>query len=103
MAYIAVEKNGNEYVYETKPLRNNSGIWIKGVAKVRLPKGTIELLLHRKMTWEEDPINLEDLCAQNFNREALEKVLKPRSKESIQKAYKRKLKRLISETYSSTL
>lgn len=103
MAYVAVDKNGDEHIYATKPERSDNAaypIWVtRNISYVKLPKGIIESLLHRKMTWEEEPINLEDLWASTFNKDNFEKIIKPRSKESIRKAHVRKLKRLISEAY----
>lgn len=104
MAYIAIDKNGDEHIYAIKPERNSEAsnpIWLAGDSPyIELLKGIIESLLHRKMIWEEEPINLEDLQASTFNKDNFEKVIKPRSKESIRKAHVRKLKRLIIEIYN---
>lgn len=97
MAYIAVDKHSDEYIYTSKPERSDDAahpIWIaKTMSYVKLPKGVIESLLHRKMTWEEEPIRLEDLWSFTFNKDNFEKVLKPRNEESINKAKERKQQR----------
>lgn len=97
MAYIAVDKNGDENIYAARPERSDDAaypIWLATtMSYVKLPKGVIESLLHRKMTWEEEPINLDDLWASTFNKDNFEKVLKLRNEKSINKAKERKQQR----------
>lgn len=70
MAYLAVNKNDgcSEVVFEEKPERNvdgNGGYW--GYMDwanfdefvnfgVELPHGTIEKLIGKKLTWEDEPV-----------------------------------------------
>ena len=82
MAYVAVEKNGLEVMFSRKPYRekkdytqktNNgklfSGKWTdakyisghclyRNSTKIVLPKGSIEKLVGKTLTWEHDPIKL---------------------------------------------
>jgi len=75
MAYIAVDKNNVENIFDDKPIRNDeyyedlehtkfSEFW-KPVNEyddneVELPKGSIEKLIGRKLTWEDEPVELEE-------------------------------------------
>ena len=63
MAWVAVDKNGTEAVFSGKPERysyDNIGcIWYDFYGKdVRLPSGSIEKLIGRKLTWEDEPVEL---------------------------------------------
>lgn len=62
MAFVAVDKNGSEFIYGNKPerwdhllcwgLNNDTDVWIE------LPKGTIKKLIGFDLKWEDDPIEL---------------------------------------------
>ena len=63
MSWVAVDKNGTEAVYTNKPERflydQNVGAWYDFYGKdVRLPSGSIEKLIGRKLTWENEPVEL---------------------------------------------
>ena len=69
MAWVAVDKNGAEYVYDYKPIRNNHNnclYWTEDYDKegepigksVELPKGSIKKLIGRDLTWQNEPIEL---------------------------------------------
>jgi len=55
MAWIAVDKNGDEYIYEKKPLRSAMGYWKpiphdyedRDSDYLELPKGSIKKLIGR--------------------------------------------------------
>lgn len=69
MAWLAVEKGGAELIFSSKPERiryswlgkligtydDNSGIHELGVY---LPKGTIEKLTGKCLTWSDEPVEL---------------------------------------------
>lgn len=64
MAYLAVDKNGEEWIYEKKPYRlpqtqtwNDSTVFGKNC--INLPNGTIEKIIGRKLTWNDDAVKLE--------------------------------------------
>lgn len=82
MAYLAVDKNGTEAIFRRKPKRikrtnkwNDAvekfvceGGWypaygslqtIKQTTKSILPKGSIEKLIGKTLTWVDDPYKLE--------------------------------------------
>lgn len=63
MAWLAVDKDGTEYIYSDKPERFK-GVWetsyyeagdpMQGM--VLLPKGSIKKLIGRDLTWEDEPV-----------------------------------------------
>lgn len=59
MAWIAVDKDGSEYINETKPVRLRSDYWGCG-SMIQLPTGTIECLIGRKLTWDDEPVELKE-------------------------------------------
>lgn len=67
--WLAVDKNGTERACSIKPNRacyapeweainHPDGDYVDCVA---LPTGTIELLLGRKLTWEDEPVEITKL------------------------------------------
>jgi hypothetical protein len=60
MAWLAVDKNGDEMTYMDYPERNISkGMFGTGEAQyVFLPSGSIEKLIGRKLTWSDEPVEL---------------------------------------------
>lgn len=66
MAYLAVDKDGSEWVFNKKPFRNNNGncnnwynldsCYNKGC--VVLPQGAIKKLIGRELTWEDEAVKL---------------------------------------------
>lgn len=65
MVYLAVNKDGSEVVSNT-PIRRFKDYWVDEFFKqefdtidvVFLPKGSIEKLIGRKLTWENDYVEL---------------------------------------------
>jgi len=78
MAWVAVDEDGSEFMYDVKPIVNNKvytnvehteleKMWILDNPYddnyIRLPKGSIEKLIGKKLTWEDEPVELKDeLC-----------------------------------------
>lgn len=77
MAWLAVNPSGSEYIFHNKPVRiigNIYSYWkdeitydyIRGMTtsaddySIMLTKGTIEKIIGRKMTWEDEPIKLKN-------------------------------------------
>jgi len=71
MAYVAVDKNGDEVIFQEKPERNKSiyndlehtDLVVMcdrdyEIYAVDLPKGSIEKLIGHKLTWEDEPVEL---------------------------------------------
>lgn len=60
MAWVAVDKHGDEYIYKYKPYRSSCyGYWITGDDVIALPRGTIRRLLGVELTWERGCARLE--------------------------------------------
>ena len=63
MAYLAVDKDGTEWVWSYCPLRNKyRGVWDAPYndddyvyRSIDLPKGSIEKLIGRILTWADEP------------------------------------------------
>jgi hypothetical protein len=69
MAWLAVDENGNEYIYSSKPSRDYSQswnccwafeAWEDEESLVQLPKGTIKKLIGRELAWNDEPIELKE-------------------------------------------
>ena len=58
MAWVAVDKNGDEYIFECMPHRDEDE-WYEICDFLELPKGSIKKLIGRDLTWENHPILLE--------------------------------------------
>lgn len=61
MAWIAVNKNGKEIIFDFKPERYNDFFWVVDVGDdVYLPKGTIKKLIGRDLNWNDEPVELKE-------------------------------------------
>ena len=62
MAWVAADKDGSEYVYQDKPIRKNELFDRQEDESelVLLPKGSIKKLIGRELTWEDEPVELEE-------------------------------------------
>ena len=63
MAWVAVDKDGEEYIYEHKPSRDKILMVYLNVEEtnyVTLPKGSIKKLIGRDLTWEDNPVELKE-------------------------------------------
>ena len=62
MAWVAVDKDGRECIYQFRPKRGNNqfiplyeySMWMA------LPKGSIKKLIGRDLTWQDGPIKLKE-------------------------------------------
>jgi len=64
MAWVAVDKNGAECIYQFCPVRSEIedkfislypyGMWLA------LPKGSVKKLIGRDLTWEDNPVELKE-------------------------------------------
>ena len=60
---VAVDKNGNEFIYDVKPIRSGEHWDVNdGLADsyVELPKGAIKKLIGRELTWASEPVELKE-------------------------------------------
>lgn len=65
MCYLAVNKDGSEYIYYFKPKRGyrmyDEDYWITtddNHPSIELPKGSIEKLLGYKLTWKDEVVEI---------------------------------------------
>jgi len=59
MAWVAVDKDQAEYVYESQPIRQIRFWFPPGDSKdVELPTGSIKKLIGRELTWDDEPVKL---------------------------------------------
>ena len=59
MAWVAVDKDGSEWIYEGKPKRGRKGFGESMSVPIRLPKGTIAKLIRYDLTWGNKPVELK--------------------------------------------
>lgn len=68
MAWVAVDGMGIEWISASKPYRNNGLQNWEPLYKddyvlidmIELPKGTIEKIIGRELTWDDEPVELEE-------------------------------------------
>lgn len=68
MAYLAVDKDGGEAIYNHKPFRGINKVkpvtemWFLpkiGSHYIRLPKGSIKKLIGKDLTWNDEPVKYD--------------------------------------------
>lgn len=57
MAWLAVCDNGDEYIFKSKQLH----LWLELDKGIKLPKGSIEKLIGKKLTWRDEPVEFNDI------------------------------------------
>lgn len=58
--YVAVDKNGEEWIYHPKPKRYFGKEFSCAAGdNVKLPKGTIFKIIGKELTWEDEPYLIE--------------------------------------------
>ena len=61
MAWVAVDKEKSEFIYKTKPFKNEDcELWWSDMCFIKLPKGSIKKLIGRDLTWNDEPVELKD-------------------------------------------
>lgn len=63
MSYVAVDKDKSEFIYRSFPTRQtikNATCWQSNGEYFKLEKGSIEKLIGRKLTWEDEPVELKE-------------------------------------------
>lgn len=61
MAWVAVDKDGSEWVHRGLPVRCEEEVYIDTYWEdhVELPQGSIKKLIGRDLTWDDDPVELK--------------------------------------------
>lgn len=67
MGWLAVEKDGSEYIFAHRPSRIGRfwddvvyANYVQFSTSIKLPKGTIKKLIGRELTWEDEPVELKE-------------------------------------------
>ena len=66
MEWLAVDKDGTEWVCSDKPSRESANddefspnsIWADAWEQIELPKGSIAKLIGRELTWSDEPVEI---------------------------------------------
>lgn len=59
MAYLAVDEDGTEWIYDDEPFRQQY-TWVESFGcGIKLPSGSIAKLIGKELTWEDEPYELE--------------------------------------------
>lgn len=61
MAWLAVDKDGTECIFNAMPVFDESDGAFKVslfYAKIKLPSGSIKKLIGRELTWEDEPVEI---------------------------------------------
>ena len=58
MAWLAIDENGDEYVFVYEPHREGD-TWLEYCDFVQLPIGTIRKLIGKDLAWDDDPVELK--------------------------------------------
>ena len=59
MAWVAVDKDGEEWIFNKEPLKSNDYWEPISANVVFLPKGSIKKLIGRELTWTDNPVELK--------------------------------------------
>ena len=70
--FVAVNKNGSEYIYENEPVRTES-YWVGNGSFMEVPKGAIKRLLGYPLKWEDD---CQEIAEYKVTRRRTKSVLK---------------------------
>ena len=60
MAWVAVDENGDEFIYGSEPYRLQNYWYMCDNYFVELSKGSVEKLLGRKLSWKDEPVELKE-------------------------------------------
>ena len=58
MAWVVVDKIGEELISRTEPFR--VGDYLIGYSIFQLPKGSIKKLIGRDLSWNDEPVELKE-------------------------------------------
>ena len=93
-AWVAVDKDGSEFIYTNKPDRDTKEMmmWLStGDGCIPLPKGSIKALIGRELSWNDDPVELKEPVSPCIDCECAkfaDEVIKPSPSLSIYNALK---------------
>lgn len=71
MAYLAVDKDGDEFIFGEKPIRVNKALWEYSPEAFDtnmcfLPKGSIKNLIGRELTWKDEAVEFYQVSRESI-------------------------------------
>ena len=61
MAWVAIDANGQEAIFEFEPERKQDLFWVEYIGDfLYLPRGSIKKLIGRDLTWGDKPVELKE-------------------------------------------
>ena len=63
MAWVAVDKDGSEYIFHDKPKRlsvNWQDLTYGIYTDIRIPRGSIKKLIGKDLYWSDEPVELKE-------------------------------------------
>lgn len=66
MAWVAVDSDGSECMFASKPIRfKGYKSWVVDgnkylIDQIELPKGSIKKLIERELSWNDEPVELKE-------------------------------------------
>lgn len=58
MAWVAVDMDGTEYIYNAQPSREETR-FMSCFDCIHIPKGSIKKLIGRELSWNDEPVELK--------------------------------------------
>lgn len=59
MAWLAVDSDGTEYIYGAQPSLEGTR-FMSCFECIHIPKGSIKKLIGKKLTWNDEPVELKE-------------------------------------------
>ena len=91
--FVAVDKNGEEFIYSSRPSRGNL-FWVIDGTHVKVSKGTIERLLNYPLTWDDEAEEIVEYKDKDLKED---KVIKQNIKMRVTPEQSRKVQEICFE------
>lgn len=59
MAWVAVDMDNTEWIFNKKPFRSDDGYWYSDSHFIYIPEGSIKKLIGRDLSWEDNCVELK--------------------------------------------
>lgn len=59
MAWVAVDMDNTERIFNKKPFRSDDGYWYSDSHFIYIPEGSIKKLIGRDLSWENNCVKLK--------------------------------------------
>lgn len=60
MAWVAVDMDNTEWIFNKKPFRFDEGYWYSDSQFIYIPEGSIKKLIGRELSWKDEPVELRE-------------------------------------------